>query len=391
VLSPLGNLRKVELSEYRTKWRGDSVPFSGVNNLGQFQGRKKLVVGDFENEADRRGNKRYFLREEAVNAFHDSMIMWLRHETPGKTDVPHRPFHVDELGRVSLEELVTLFFHEFKDAIDDGLHLELGAWLVIHIMAWFPSKYIFWCNKSDWNSNCVLTRVPQFVSAVTGHTRALDRNKITERMSCEATDEFPNVLHHGTTWNNLEGIRKAGGLIPGGTRLLKRPIFAETYVLEKGVTGDGHRPESEVSISINPVKLAKACDKDDNRLSISIGNVAQIEGTVAIAKLIRIEVFADGSDLTLWNHPGTNTINWFRCKGEGCGIYVGINIACTPQMTKAFKTVFVTSAGAEITSRSACCMKSSEEQSLRPRPYGKLMPQHPQVMRMTRLLNMSGR
>jgi len=150
----------------------------------------------------------------------------------------------------------------------------------------------------------------------------LDQNKITERMSSEATDEFPNVLYHGTTWNNLDGIRKAGGLIPGGTRLLKRPIFAETYVLEKGVTGDGHRPESEVSISINPVKLAKACDKDDNRLSISIGNVAQIEGTVAIAKLIRIEVFADGSDFTLWNHPGTNTINWFRCKGEGCGLYL---------------------------------------------------------------------
>ncbi len=39
VLTPLGEIRKVELSEYRTKWRGDSMPLSGEDNLGQFQGQ----------------------------------------------------------------------------------------------------------------------------------------------------------------------------------------------------------------------------------------------------------------------------------------------------------------------------------------------------------------
>jgi hypothetical protein len=146
VLTPLGDIRKVASSEYRSKWRGDFLALSGQDNLGQFQGKSKLVVGEFKHQEDRRGNKRYFLGEEQVNAFHDSMISWLRHETPGKTDVPHRPFHVDDLGRVKLEELTTLFFHEFKNAINDGIIMEHGAWLLIHIMAWFPSKYIFWCN-----------------------------------------------------------------------------------------------------------------------------------------------------------------------------------------------------------------------------------------------------
>ena len=112
VLTPLGDIRKVASAEYRNKWRGDYLALSGQEHLGQFQGKSKLVVGEFRHLPDRRGAKRYYLGEDQVDAFHDSIISWLRHEAPGITDQPHRPFHVDQLERVKLDELTTLFFHK---------------------------------------------------------------------------------------------------------------------------------------------------------------------------------------------------------------------------------------------------------------------------------------
>ena len=150
----------------------------------------------------------------------------------------------------------------------------------------------------------------------------------------ETTDDHPLVLHHGTSWDNLNGIRTAGGLRPGGSRLESRPIHAETFALRKGVSGDGHRDKSEITISIDPVKLAKACERDYNLLTLSISKVALIEHDVPIAQFQRIEAYGDGSDLTLWCHPGTPTIEWFYCAGENCGISLpsGTRICWRQQM-----------------------------------------------------------
>jgi hypothetical protein len=244
----------------------------------------------------------------------------LRHDEKGVTDQKERPFKVDKLGRVKLDALTTVFYHQFRHVLDESMELDQGAWLLVHIMAWFPSRYIFWCDKSDWEQPCLQTRVPEMVSAAAGQSRPLDRAKVTERMLRETTDDHPLVLHHGTSWDNLNGIRTAGGLRPGGSRLESRPIHAETFALRKGVSGDGHRDKSEITISIDPVKLAKACERDYNLLTFSINKVALIEHDVPIAQFQRIEAYGDGSDLTLWCHPGTPTITWFNCAGENCGI-----------------------------------------------------------------------
>ena len=109
----------------------------------------------------------------------------------------------------------------------------------------------------------------------------------------------------------------------------------QTHSPSKGVClvmGIEINPRSRSASTVDPVKLARACERDYNLLSISMNNVALIEHDVPIAQFQRIEAYGDGSDLTPWCHPKTPTIEWFECAGENCGISLPSGTRMAPTM-----------------------------------------------------------
>jgi hypothetical protein len=164
-----------------------------------------------------------------MEMLHEVIIGWLRHEKKGITDREDILLKFDKLARVNFDQLATLFFDELKDQISDEIIQGQGANFLIHVMSWFPSKYIFWCDKADWNRSALRCKVPTMLSASVGHSRDVDLNKLCEKMFRESTDDFPHVFEHGTSWNALKGIFESSGLLPGGARLDPRPIHVETH------------------------------------------------------------------------------------------------------------------------------------------------------------------
>ena len=75
---------------------------------------------------------------------------------------------------------------------------------------------------------------------------------------------------------------EALGIVPGSGRLHPRPLHCETFSLEKGRKGDGHRDTAEVSIFIDPVKLAQECEDDKNVAGCVVNGVLLIQRHVSI-------------------------------------------------------------------------------------------------------------
>ena len=91
----------------------------------------------------------------------------------------------------------------------------------------------------------------------------------------------------------------AGGLTPAGAREHPRPIHCETYAVEQGRKGQGHRDTAEVSIFIDPIKLAQDCEDDKNLAGSVMNGVILIQEAVSIMRWKRVECIGEDSRLTL--------------------------------------------------------------------------------------------
>ena len=116
------------------------------------------------------------LNQEQIGVIEDTSITWLRHGIQHAARAANLTY--DKLGRVHLFELA----EKFQERMGEQLNLQLGqdttyAALLVHVMSWFPRRFVFWVDERDFDSDLGLaTRYPLMVSAVSGHTIVVDMN-----------------------------------------------------------------------------------------------------------------------------------------------------------------------------------------------------------------------
>ena len=232
----------------------------------------------------------------------------------------HRPevagLRLDNIGRAEFNSVTSYIRGYFET-------LNLTPEDLIGIMAHDDKgRFRLWFDERDVEGETP-TSLPKAVAATQGHSETVGI-VLTEAAKKFKGSDLPPVIVHGTSvWALMRIINE--GIVPGGTKSVKRDVHFAVKVLDDPSLKAGIRSNAEVSLFIDRDRLARAIDVEGFEVFQTAAETLLSRMAIPFAWVKRVSRSVDGMNIyqAPWRYPDASHIpwrEWSRC--SRCGTWL---------------------------------------------------------------------
>ena len=232
----------------------------------------------------------------------------------------HRPevagLCLDSIGRAEFD----MVFSYVKEYFEN---LSLTPEILVEIMVRDKkNRYRMWFDERGVEGETP-TFLPKLVAATQGHSERVGV-VLTEAASKLSGTDLPPVIVHGTSvWALMRIVNE--GIVPGGTRNVKRDTHFATKLLSDPSLKAGIRHNPEVSLFIDRGRLARAIDEEQFEVFQTAAETLLTRMTVPFAWVKRVTRTIDGMNIFQAPDRYPDAVHiprreWWRC--SRCGTWL---------------------------------------------------------------------